>query len=425
MKKIFIFALVLLSLSLFGCQSKPAVGEINLFSSGLVAVEKDGKYGYIDRTGKTIIQFLYDDATPFYNDLAVVEVNGKMHVINKKGENILNDSYDRLQIDKETGNIFYRSNSKWGLMDKTGKVITDALYDQLYEFSEGRALVKSGSSYGFIDSKGKTVISIEYKYAESFSNGLALVRNDENKYGYIDKNGKVIIDYLYDYATSFDDYGLAIVIEELTTGDVYSLINKSNNKIINSVDYINGDGPLYEVETEDKIYLYKTDGTKFTEDNFEGVWYLRDYFGNVDDKDENDINVIFNKDGTILKSHDYWESDFVSSFIKGQRLVALVIYDDDFMDVYTYDNTYRLRGSSLIQIISNQRFIVERNGKYGLIDKDGNILIEFLYDGLYCFNDGYFLYQVNNKAGFMDSKYNTIVSATYGDVIFDINPIMW
>ena len=38
----------------------------NLFVDGKIIVEKDGKYGYLNRKGKVEIDFLYDYAEPFY-----------------------------------------------------------------------------------------------------------------------------------------------------------------------------------------------------------------------------------------------------------------------------------------------------------------------------------------------------------------------
>ena len=39
----------------------------------LICVVKDGKYGYIDNTGKVLIDFKFDNATIFNNKLAYVE----------------------------------------------------------------------------------------------------------------------------------------------------------------------------------------------------------------------------------------------------------------------------------------------------------------------------------------------------------------
>jgi len=39
--------------------------RINLFSNGLLAVEIDGKWGYVNTKGDIVIQALYDEAQHF------------------------------------------------------------------------------------------------------------------------------------------------------------------------------------------------------------------------------------------------------------------------------------------------------------------------------------------------------------------------
>ena len=43
----------------------PQYEDADSFNEGLAAVKKDGKWGYIDETGKTVIPFEYDYAFPF------------------------------------------------------------------------------------------------------------------------------------------------------------------------------------------------------------------------------------------------------------------------------------------------------------------------------------------------------------------------
>lgn len=51
--------------------------------------------------------------------------------------------------------------------------------------------IRKNSRYGFIDKTGKIVIKPEFDYVGPFSEGLAVVWIG-NKYGYIDKTGKYI-----------------------------------------------------------------------------------------------------------------------------------------------------------------------------------------------------------------------------------------
>ena len=48
----------------------------------------------IDKTGKMIIQPVYDDALPFKEGLATVRLNGKYGFIDKSGKMIIQSVYD-------------------------------------------------------------------------------------------------------------------------------------------------------------------------------------------------------------------------------------------------------------------------------------------------------------------------------------------
>ena len=107
-KKIII---VLLLLTLFGCNKNESTDRINLFSNGLLAVEIDGKWGYVNTKGDIVIQALYDEAAAFHDYKAVVLINEKMQLIDDKGKNILSKSYDELYRDISTNRIIYNNRS--------------------------------------------------------------------------------------------------------------------------------------------------------------------------------------------------------------------------------------------------------------------------------------------------------------------------
>ncbi len=124
-----------------------------VFSDGLAAVKKDGKYGYIDATGKVVVPLIYDNAGVFSDGLAIVEKGGK-----------------------------------YGCIDQTGKEVIpiSLIYDYVYAFSDGLAKVRKNDKYGCIDVTGKEVIPCIYDLVYEFSGGLVKVEKD-GKCGYIGK----------------------------------------------------------------------------------------------------------------------------------------------------------------------------------------------------------------------------------------------
>lgn len=85
------------------------------FFEGLARVMVDQKVGYIDSTGKMVIQPQFNYGGNFVNGLARVTVNGKMGFINKKGV-----------------------------------LVVPAIYDSAFNFYQGRAAVEVDGRWGFI-----------------------------------------------------------------------------------------------------------------------------------------------------------------------------------------------------------------------------------------------------------------------------------
>ena len=55
------------------------------FSEGLAQVLLNGKWGYIDKTGKEVIPCKYDWAWQFYEGFAQVSTKGKWGYVDKQG----------------------------------------------------------------------------------------------------------------------------------------------------------------------------------------------------------------------------------------------------------------------------------------------------------------------------------------------------
>jgi len=133
--------------------SKIYSGIKNNISEGLIAVSEgySGNYtrprwGFIDKTGKEIIECWYDFVGEFSEGLAVV------------GNGI-------------------GINCRYSYINTQGKKITgiSESFMNARNFSEGYAAVKDHNGWGYINKEGHHVLSCRFDNAESFSNGKAKV----------------------------------------------------------------------------------------------------------------------------------------------------------------------------------------------------------------------------------------------------------
>ena len=335
------------------------------FSEGLAWVELNGKYGFIDKSGKVVIPIKYDYAWSFSEGLAWVKLNGKYGFIDKTDKVVIPIKYDGVGRFSE-GLTRVKLNGKWGFIDKTGKVVIPIKYDDAWSFSEGLALVDRNNKEGFIDKTDKAVIPIKYDGAWSFSEGLAEV-NLNGKCGFIDKSGKVVIPIKYDAAWSFSE-GLALVI----LNGKYGFIDKSGKVIIPikydyAWDFSEG---LAEVRLNWKYGFIDKSGKVIIPIKYDYAW----------DFSEGLAEVRLN-----------WKYGFID---KSGKVIIPIKYDGAWS-------------------FSEGLAEVKLNGKYGFIDKTDKVVIPIKYDGAWSFSEGLAKVERNNKCGFIDKSGKVVIPIKY------------
>jgi hypothetical protein len=106
---------------------------------GKFVVVKDRKLGYVDTTGKTIIEPQYADGGAFDNGRAFV-FNGK----------------------------------KWLMINEQGKQVGALFFDDVQGQAEGIGRVVISGKVGFVDGTGKLIVSCKYDKAEDCYAGLII-----------------------------------------------------------------------------------------------------------------------------------------------------------------------------------------------------------------------------------------------------------
>jgi len=347
-------------------------------STPLFPIEKDGKYGYIDKAGNIVINLQFDYAGLFCDGLAVVSIG-----------------------------------SKYGYIDKTGKVVMEPQFSGTWDFSEGLAKVQIGDEktgkYGYVDKTGKVVIEPQFDMAQAFSEGLAAVRIGDKKTGkwaYIDSTGKIVIEPLFGLAFAFSE-GLArvkIVIEpEQPGGVIFS-------------------GPFAQMSSGSPgkarwSYIDKTGTTVINLQQFS--------FGG------STLGIPFNPNtmglGTPMlmpsapesdptQWDDYWALDFSEG-------VAMVRIGDEKTRKCGYVDT---TGKIVIEpqfadygckSFSEGLASISVDGKYGYIEKTGKMIIQPQFNLAFDFSEGLAAVKIGDwetgKYGYIDKTGNIIINPQF------------
>lgn len=165
---------------------------------------KSGKWGYTNKAGTVVIDYLFDAAQTFSENMAAVQKSGLWGYINLSGDIVIKCKYDDAWFFTD-GLAAVKTYDKWGYINKKGEVVISSQFQDAAEFVDGLAWVKKDGLLGYINTSGETVIPFQYKAAVSFSNGYALAYKDTG-WGVIDTKGTPMAGgstFIFDDARTF------------------------------------------------------------------------------------------------------------------------------------------------------------------------------------------------------------------------------
>jgi hypothetical protein len=195
------------------------------FSEGLACVRVGSKYGYIDKTGNVMIPMQFDwpsqskdvssdnpdlDMTKmlaeplvFSEGLAVARKGDKCGYMDHTGRVVIEPAYFAAQPFEEGGYASVTTMTGTSLIDKAGKLVDPASH--CLGFAQGLFLAFNGiyptdkRRLFYLTKDGQRLFPQEFVDARVFSEGLAAVASGpgppgmSSAYGYIDASGTVVI----------------------------------------------------------------------------------------------------------------------------------------------------------------------------------------------------------------------------------------
>lgn len=355
--------------------------DVMYFSEGFAGVEKDGKWGYVDQTGKEVVPLIYDEVEAFNDGLARVEKDGKWGCVDQTGKEVVSPQYDEIGLFHEglaRVKNYSEYGGRYGYIDKTGKAVVPLKYDEIGDFKDGLAVARIGKAssgdwkYGYIDKTGKEVVPFIYRGAGDFNEGLAYVQKD-GRYGYIDKTGNIVIPLNFTSAIDFSD-GLAVVGYG---NNIWYIIDKT-----------------CDIKNTKELLTQYTNVTGFKEGFVnvfkDGKHGFVDQTGKEVVPPKYDIAFEFNEGLAIVEKDGKWGCVDQT----GKEVVST-----------KYDDIGGFNEEGLAR--------VEKDGKRGYIDQAGKEVVPLKYDTTYGFNEGLASVEKDGKWGYVDQSGNEIISLSY------------
>lgn len=367
---------------------------------GLSIVEKDNKWGFVDKQGKEVIPLIYDAVIDFKQGYASVKPAGeKIYIdIDKTGKKVTippyyDDSYEKADrrlagisdnepfddlsndypSDKENVKILcYPNYNKCHAMNRRGKILVSlqAGYEEIDDFSnDGLARVRKNNKWGFVSKLGEEVIPVKYDRANAFSEGLTMV-GQKNTYYIIDENGEIITTLTFD----LDEFGYfnngKITVEK---DKKVGVIDKYG-KIIIPIEYNNifelSDNS-YRVEKDNKAGIINQNGKTIIPIEYDEI---DDFSQNLTIVTKDGKKGIINKQGKIIIPIEY---DEIDSFSKN---LTIVTKDEKKGLINTQGKIILPIEYQEISMLEENLAKIQKNGKWGFINEQGKIVIPIEFD---------------------------------------------
>ncbi len=361
-------------------------------------------WGYLDTIGQIAVQSQFSYAKDFVNDVGIVENEGKWGAVNRADQMVLPAIYDGVHFLENTGNKIlrvYNNKQKYGLIDTLGQVTVNLKYDKIGAFNESRLAVKRNGAWGFVDENGLEVVPCRFQRVKNFYGGLAAVKLS-NKWGIIDKQGNTIIDFQYTRIGNFRD-----TLTWVYTSKGAGFINKANEMIIE---------PKYNkaFDFEEGLARVVVDG-KYGLINLEGKYVIRPRYSFIEEFDENGLAVVrmgnsriryglIDRTGKIITKKAYKQ---IEPFKEGLAAVKL-------KGAYGFIDT---KGDLVVPAIYSKvayfqegRAAVQRDGLCGYIDKEGEEVVHLEFSKCLDFDNGKaVVYKGYRRGGLIDLNGNYII----------------
>lgn len=338
------------------------------YEDNVLRFKKDGKYGLIDFDGKIIVEPEYDDiyALTGVKDSLIIERDGKKGLLNNKTkEIIIKPEYleiSTITVNHEDGYIVKDSSNKYGLIANDKTKVLETKYDEIKKVTGNKYyVVVEAGVVEVIDNSGKAILNSGFDSIEAIKvDSFIIIKN--GKYGVIDKSGNILIEAEY---------------EDLKYGTSDSFVACKNGK----------------------YGIIKKDNTTVVDFNYDTINYIEtaDFFSA--EKSNYYTDIVDRNYETVLTDVIISELNIENGYLRVRKGEDYKYYNFKFEEKTNKD-----------VLATNTLFLVKENGKYGYENKNGEKIVDCIYDDAKEQNEfGYCAIKKDGKWGALKSDGTIVV----------------
>ncbi|MEH0153091.1 WG repeat-containing protein [Limibacter armeniacum] len=316
--------------------------QVSFLTDQYYKVKIKGTEGVMDNKGRYVIEAKYDAVAPLNDTLFQVFLDGKVGAKLDTGTTILPIQYKTITSVKDTPYLIVEMEKKFGVMDVKGKERIKLYFDGVNHFRDQYFTVREGSRYMLVDDQMQSITKDYYDDIVALGETLLLIKRGE-KWGCMDYSGKLVVPILFDRVMEAEKGYL-----QVQKGEQFGLYNLEGKQLL-------------PVEFGKQIYLFES----------QKVWVS---------KGQNWLEY-------QLDNRQYQPVAY-TVVVDSLRGYVRVMKDDNMVLVNKQMEEVTPTKYYEVKPYNSQLFMVQREKKWGLIDKKGVEILPLEYDNINDFLNG-------------------------------------
>ena len=424
------------------------------YEKSVLTYKENGKYGLINLEGKQITKPVYDEISSinYKEGTFLVKQNELEGIINMKGKVIIKCEYESVTSDnyysengnkKQAGFIVSKKTEdgyRYGYANYRGTIILNPIYTQLERVTEianekGVYFITFENGQAGLLKNNKEILNYEYEDIQYNVLGSIFVTKRNGKYGAVNQEGTTVLYPEYDNVYTggmylnalkdkdifiFDLNGNKIETNEVSktkteNANYYITIDKNNKyKVVDSKDNIIIDkdytyieylpGDYFIVERDSKSGIIDSNGKSVIELKYDSISRINET--DILQMETNKNIALYNLNMKEIVSMD----NAIVKEVKDEKAYILLYSDTDFKYLDKKGNI--LTSQNLFE--NNSLFAKNINGKWGFVDKDGNLKVQNDYELVTDFNKyGFAGIKKDGKWGSINQNGEVVQEPTY------------
>lgn len=413
---------------------EPVFDSKPLMLGDFAKVERNGKFGVVNRYGEYRLQAEYDNIVLLQNGYILYASKGNWNLFgiidpltlyaadDEVIVSTISQSSDiyHLIIKKHlfdgqqpeefyfVGNEIFKRNSnsgKWSLWQSNGEKVTDISWDSLEFTSDDTIKVSSNGRNQLLALDGTVIEEQKYKSESKLANGYSIVETFDEYWGIVDSNGLEKVLPLYDAIVAIDDnflkakrgnkWGVISSTGQVIAAPLYSSIDSFDGKyfVVTKPDETRGWGHLtgkldYNGNPVSETVSQVQNGVAITK-SFEKfgleangnvfIPHIYDYLSKWDNdkyiaQKDNNFGIIDCHNKVLLN----FEYSSITPLKEGKSTVKKGYSQHDI------DGNLKIVEDIVINLQEGYKK-VKLGGKWGVLNPKGQVIVEYLYDEITTF----------------------------------------